>query len=139
MDRTQLQRLLPHQGDALWIDQVLGHDATCIEGLCDWSHLLNFSSLASPAYLFEAAAQLCAAHGALHAEESADTPPIRMAMVGKLSQLTVHHTPAQCQGNVTVRAEQEALSPAGALYAFSAHARDELLVDGKLLLVLVRD
>lgn len=139
MDRTQLQRLLPHQGDALWLDQVLGHDETRIEGLCGWSHLLNFSALASPLYLFEAAAQLCAAHGALHAEADSDAAPIRMAMVGKLSQLTLHHEPRERCGNVTLRAEQEALSPAGALYAFSAHARDELLVDGKLLLVLVRD
>lgn len=139
MDRTQLQRLLPHQGDALWIDQVLGHDATRIEGLCDWSHLTNFSSLASPAYLFEAAAQLCAAHGALHAGKDAELAPIRMAMVGKLSQLSVHHDPLHRRGSVTLNAEQEAISPAGALYAFSAHAENRLLVDGKLLLVLVRD
>lgn len=139
MDRTQLQRLLPHQGDALWIDQVLGHDATRIEGLCDWSHLSSFSSLASPAYLFEAAAQLCAAHGALHAGDDTDTAPIRLAMVGKLSQLSVHHEPLHRTGSVTLHAEQEALSPAGALYAFSAHAQNRLLLDGKLLLVLVRD
>jgi len=138
MDRTQLQRLLPHQGDALWIDQVLGHDATRIDGLCAWSHLLNFSALASPAYLFEAAAQLCAAHGALYAETD-EAAPIRMAMVGKLSQLSIHHDLRERSGSVSLRAEQEALSPAGALYAFSAHAQDRLLVDGKLLLVLVRD
>ncbi len=139
MDRTQLQRLLPHQGDALWIDQVLGHDATCIEGLSDWAHLLRFSERASPAYLFEAAAQLCAAHGALQGAADDGAAPIRMAMVGKLSQLNIHHTPDAPSGSVTLRAEQEALSPAGALYAFSAHAQDRLLVDGKLLLVLVRD
>ena len=39
---------------------------------------------------------------------------------------------------ITVSATQEALSPAGALYAFSIHAQQRLLLDGKLLLVLVR-
>lgn len=39
MDRTQLHSLLPHQGQALWLDALLGHDAERIEGLSAWHHL----------------------------------------------------------------------------------------------------
>ena len=61
-----------------------------------------------------------------------------MALVGKLSQLQLHHEPPRREGALHVSATQEALSPAGALYAFSIHAEQRLLLDGKLLLVLVR-
>ena len=134
MDRTQLHSLLPHQGQALWLDALLDHDAARIEGLSAWHHLDSFGDNASPCLLFEAAAQLCAAHGALYGEDNA----IDMALVGKLSQLQLHHEPQRREGALHVSATQEALSPAGALYAFSIHAEQRLLLDGKLLLVLVR-
>ncbi|WP_220816153.1 beta-hydroxyacyl-ACP dehydratase [Pseudomonas paralcaligenes] len=134
MDRTQLHSLLPHQGPALWLDALLGHDSGRIEGLSAWHHLAAFGADASPCLLFEAAAQLCAAHGALYGEDSA----IDMALVGKLSQLQLHFEPPRREGELRVAATQEALSPAGALYAFSIHAGQRLLLDGKLLLVLVR-
>lgn len=134
MDRTQLHSLLPHQGQALWLDALLGHDAGRIEGLSAWHHLDALGHDASPCLLFEAAAQLCAAHGALYGEDSA----IDMALVGKLSQLQLHFEPERREGSLHVAATQEALSPAGALYAFSIHAEQRLLLDGKLLLVLVR-
>jgi len=134
MDRTQLHSLLPHQGQALWLDALLSHDAECIEGLSAWHHLHTLGADASPCLLFEAAAQLCAAHGALYGKDNA----IDMALVGKLSQLQLHDEPARREGPLHVAASQEALSPAGALYAFSIRAEQRLLLDGKLLLVLVR-
>lgn len=134
MDRTQLHTLLPHQGKALWLDALLEHDASSIRGLSGWHHLDSLGENASPCLLFEAAAQLCAAHGALYGNDSA----IEMALVGKLSQLQLHHQPMLRDGELLVSATQEALSPAGALYGFSLHADGRLLLDGKLLLVLVR-
>lgn len=134
MDRTQLHSLLPHQGNALWLDALLDHDASSIQGLSSWHHLDSLGENASPCLLFEAAAQLCAAHGALYGQDSA----IEMALVGKLSQLQLHDHPVQRQGNLLVSATQEAMSPAGALYGFSVHFHNRLLLDGKLLLVLVR-
>lgn len=133
MDRTQLHSLLPHQGQALWLDSLLTHDAETIQGLSAWSHLDTLGVDASPCLLFEAAAQLCAAHGALYGADNA----IEMALVGKLSQLQLHFEPTQRQGPLRVTASQEALSLAGALYAFSIHTEQRLLLDGKLLLVLV--
>lgn len=134
MDRTALHSLLPHQGNALWLDCLLAHDAQRIQGLSAWKYLAAFGAYASPCLLFEAAAQLCGAHGALYGDDSA----IEMALVGKLSQLQLHHEPREREGQLLVEATQEALSPAGALYGFSIHADDHLLLDGKLLLVLVR-
>ncbi|MHB0850981.1 beta-hydroxyacyl-ACP dehydratase [Stutzerimonas nitrititolerans] len=133
MDRTQLLSLLPHQGPALWLDRVLEHDAGGIRGLSAWSHLQPFGPDASPCLLFEAAAQLCGAHGALYG----DGKSIEMALVGKLSALQLHHEPVERNGPLLVSATQEALSPAGALYAFSIHSDERLLLDGRLLLVLV--
>ncbi|MVW74542.1 hotdog family protein [Pseudomonas xionganensis] len=133
MDRTQLHSLLPHQGPALWLDGLLAHDPLSIQGLTDWHYLDAFGSAASPCLLFEAAAQLCAAHGALYGDSSA----IEMALVGKLSQLQLHHEPTRRSGALQVSATQEALSPAGALYAFCIHSEEQLLLDGKLLLVLI--
>lgn len=132
MDRTQLQRLLPHQGDALWLDALLEHDAERISGLSAWHHLDKLGADASPALLFEAAAQLCAAHGALYGDGDA----IEMALVGKLSQLQLHPVTRGSEA-LHVSARQEVLSPAGALYAFAVHAGEQPLLDGKLLLVLV--
>lgn len=134
MDRTQLHKLLPHQGPALWLDGLLAHDRLSIQGLSAWHYLDAFGPQASPSLLFEAAAQLCAAHGALYGDASA----IEMALVGKLSQLQLHHEPAQRQGSLQVEARQQALSPAGALYTFSIHTEERLLLDGTLLLVLIR-
>jgi len=133
MDRPQLLSLLPHQGAALWLDCLLEHDAGTISGLSAWAYLQPFGPDASPCLLFEAAAQLCGAHGALYG----DGKSIRMALVGKLSTLQLHHEPTERKGPLLVRATQETLSPAGALYAFSIHSNDRLLLDGRLLLVLV--
>ncbi|HEY1027085.1 MAG TPA: beta-hydroxyacyl-ACP dehydratase [Pseudomonas sp.] len=132
MDRTQLHTLLPHQGDALWLDALIDHDARGIRGLSAWHHLDKLGENASPDLLFEAAAQLCAAHGALYGE----TDAIEMALVGKLSQLHLHPVTGRNEP-LLVSARQEALSPAGALYAFAIHAGPQPLLDGKLLLVLV--
>ena len=133
MDRTHLHRLLPHQGSALWLDRLLAHDAQGISGLSDWCHLANLAEDASPCLLFEAAAQLCAAHGALYGDSTA----IDMALVGKVSQLRLRQEPECRSGTLLVQAAQESLSPAGASYRFSISARERLLLDGKLLLVLV--
>ena len=61
-----------------------------------------------------------------------------MALVGKLSQLQLQYHPTRREGALLDSAAQEALSPAGALYAFSVQEGERLLLDGKLLLVLVR-
>ena len=95
MDRTQLHSLLPHQGQALWLDALLGHDAERIEGLSAWHHLQALGHDASPCLLFEAAAQLCAAHGALYGEDNA----IDMALVASCRSYncTMNHRAARAR------------------------------------------
>jgi len=132
MDRTQLLSLLPHQGSALWLDQILEHDADSIQGLSAWSYLQPFGPDASPCLLFEAAAQLCGAHGALYGSEKA----IETALLGKLNALQLHHEPVERSGLLRIGARQESLGAAGALYAFSIYHHERLLLDGRLLLVL---
>src|SRR5690606_15866183 len=100
MDRTQLLSLLPHQGPALWLDQVLEHDASSISGLSAWSYLQPFGADASPCLLFEAAAQLCGAHGALYGSEKS----IDAALVGKLNALQLHHEPSERSGPLLISA-----------------------------------
>src|SRR5690606_16035794 len=133
MDRTQLLSLLPHQGPALWLDRVLEHDAGGLRGLSAWSHLQPFGPDASPCLLFEAAAQLCGAHGALYG----DGKSIEMALVGKLSALQLHHEPAERNCPSLVCVTRVALSPHGALSAFSIHSVERWLVGCRFFLVLV--
>lgn len=132
MDRSRLHHLLPHQGPALWLERIIAHDAGQIRGLADWSCLAPFGPAASPCLLFEAAAQLCAAHGALYGGDKS----IGMALLGKLGALRLHQVPEQRCGALLVEAEQQALSPAGASYRFAIHSQERLLLDGNLLLVL---
>lgn len=132
MDRTQLLRLLPHQGPALWLDALLDHDAARIRGLSNWSHLDKLSEQASPCLLFEAAAQLCAAHGALYG----DGKSIRGATIAKLSALHLHASPTARRGPLDLQADLDSQGAGGALYRFAIHHAGAPLLDGRLLLVL---
>lgn len=144
MEQSALRQLLPHAGDALWLQRLLRHDVDSPYGeadwLCaeaDWSCLARFGANASPALLFEAAAQLCAVHGALQAAAagSSDAAP-GTAMLGKLSDLRLHFEPAVRSGTLAIRVDRQAASAAGAQYTFAVHSGERLLLDGRLLLVL---
>lgn len=133
MHTPALHTLLPHQGSALWLEHIDAHNASSIQGECLWSCLADFGEQASAYLLFEAAAQLCAAHGALYGNDAR----IQGAYIGKLSKLTVHHDPVERCNPIKITAQQLSHSPAGALYSFNLSANQQLLVDGTLLVVLV--
>lgn len=135
MERPELRHLLPHQGNALWLQRLLSHEGDTLRGETDWSCLARFGAAASPALLFEAAAQLCAAHGALQAREHPAAPPAT-AMVGKLSGMRLHYEPVVREGTLALRVDRQAASPAGAQYTFAVHSGERLVLDGTLLLVL---
>jgi len=128
-----LHTLLPHQGSALWLQHINAHNASSIQGECLWSCLADFGERPSLCLLFEAAAQLCAAHGALYGNDAR----IQGAYIGKLSKLSVHHDPIERCNPIKIEAQQLSHSLAGALYSFSLTADQQLLMDGTLLLVLV--
>lgn len=133
MPTPPLHSLLPHQGSALWLEHIDAHNATRIQGECLWRCLADFGERPSLCLLFEAAAQLCAAHGALYGNDTG----IQGAYIGKLSKLTMHHDPAQRCDPIKIEAEQLSHSVAGALYRFSLSSNQQLLLDGTLLVVLV--
>lgn len=133
MPTPPLHTLLPHQGSALWLEQINTHNATSIQGQCLWSCLADFGERPSAGLLFEAAAQLCAAHGALYGNDTR----IQGAYIGKLSKLTVHHDPLERCNPISIEAQQLSHSLTGALYSFRLTSQQQLLIDGTLLLVLV--
>jgi predicted hotdog family 3-hydroxylacyl-ACP dehydratase len=135
MERPELRHLLPHQGEALWLQRLLGHNGDTLQGETDWSCLARFGDDASPALLFEAAAQLCAAHGALLARPAAAAAAGATAMIGKLSAMRLHFEPLHREGTLAIRVDRQAASPAGAQYTFAVYSRERLLLDGTLLLV----
>lgn len=128
-----LHRLLPHQGSALWLQHINAHNASSIQGECLWSCLADFGERPSLCLLFEAAAQLCAAHGALYGNDAR----IQGAYIGKLSKLSVHHDPAERCDPIKIQAQLLSHSPIGALYSFSLTSHQQLLLSGTLLMVLV--
>lgn len=136
MERPELRHLLPHQGEALWLQRLLGHDGDTLHGEADWSCLARFGEAASPALLFEAAAQLCAVHGALLAPGADGGAGRNTALVGKLSAMRLHFEPIQRMGALAIRVDRQAASPAGAQYTFAVRSGERLLLDGTLLLVL---
>lgn len=132
MPISYLHTLLPHQGSALWLEHIGAHTASSIQGECLWSCLADFGERPAPYLLFEAAAQLCAVHGALYGNDAR----IQGAYIGKLSKLTVHHDPAERRDPIKIDAQQLSHSVAGALYSFSLSCNQQLLLDGTLLVVL---
>jgi len=131
MSNSDLAALLPHRGTALWLNAITQHDQQHITGECDWDCLAELTQMHS-AYLFEAAAQLCAAHGALYAKHSTPTE----AYIGKLSKLNVYSHAVQTCTSVQIKAVQQSTNEASALYQFSVTQQQQLLLDGNLLLVL---
>ena len=133
MHTASLHNLLPHQDSALWLQHINSHTPLSIQGECLWSCLALFGERPSPGLLFEAAAQLCAAHGALYGNDGR----VQAAYIGKLSKLTVHHDPVERCDPITIDAQQLSYSLAGALYRFSLSSKQQLLVDGTLLVALL--
>ena len=123
-------QLLPPKNSALWLSSVTAHTSEQIVGECEPDRLRQLSQI-QPAYLFEAAAQLCAAHGVLYGSPQHSTE----AYIGKLSKLRVYqqHLP---DDRLQIRAEQQSSSASSALYQFSVSHHGSLLLDGSLLLVL---
>lgn len=131
MSHSELTALLPHRGTALWLNAITQHDQQTITGECDWDCLSELT-LRHSAYFFEAAAQLCAAHGALYAKHGAPAE----AYIGKLSKLNVHQQAAQAGSTLQIKAVQQSTNAFSALYLFTITQQQQLLLDGNLLLVL---
>lgn len=131
MTPSNLHDLLPHRGDALWLHSIAQHDADRISGYCR-ADCLQHLHAAHSGWLFEAAAQLCAAHGALYANDYTVTS----AHLGKVSAVRVHAAPVPHHGLLQLQAQRLGNSTASALYQFSVSQQQRPLLDGQLLVVL---
>lgn len=131
MALPELTALLPHRGTALWLTAITEHDQQSITGECDRDCLAELTQQHS-AYFFEAAAQLCAAHGALYAKHNSPTE----AYIGKLSKLKVYQQATSTDGPLQVKATQQSANELSAAYLFTVTQQQQVLLDGTLLLVL---
>ena len=131
MTTIEPQQLLPHRGDALWLQSIQQHSPHSISGCCNLSCLHGLQEISS-LMLFEAAAQLCAAHGALYAGNMT----IKAAHIGKVTAVRSHAPLQLGLQKASLQATLLCNSTTSASYSFSIHQQDNLLVDGKLLLVL---
>ena len=129
MDRIAIEQLLPHRGTALWLDTVTQLDADSISGETVVGCLPPCGQNGNSHLLYEAAAQLCAVHGASRAGSA------KRAYVAKVQQLQIHHHYSANQA-VTVRCQLLSQNLAGALYQFSLYQNPQLLLSGNLLVVI---
>ncbi|MBZ9613050.1 hypothetical protein [Rheinheimera maricola] len=129
MNRIAIEQLLPHRGTALWLDTVTQLNADSISGQTVVGCLGQYDHNGNSHLLYEAAAQLCAVHGARHAGSA------KSAYVAKVQQLQIHqHYSATLA--VTVRCQLLSQNQAGALYQFNLYQNSQLLLSGNLLVVI---
>ena len=129
MDRIAIEQLLPHSGAALWLDTVTQLDAGSISGQTVVGCLKQYDHNSNAHLLYEAAAQLCAVHGASRAGSA------KRAYVAKVQHLKIHH---HYSANLPVTVHCQLLSQnlAGAQYQFELYQHPHLLLSGILLVVL---
>lgn len=130
MERTAIEQLIPHRGQALWLDSVCDISEQHIAGLASAGCTAHYGKFAEPCLLFEAAAQLCAVHGA-----AKQTNGKVQAYVAKVQQLNVHSF-AVAPGPLLVRCNLLSNNPVGALYHFTLHSAALPVLSGHLLVVI---
>lgn len=129
MNRIAIEQLLPHRGTALWLDTVTQLDTDSISGQTVVGCLAQYHHNGNSYLLYEAAAQLCAVHGASRAGSA------KRAYVAKVQHLQIHHH-YSANLAVTVRCQLLSQNLAGALYQFNLYQNPQLLLSGNLLVVI---
>ncbi|WNO59518.1 hypothetical protein [Rheinheimera sp. MMS21-TC3] len=128
MNRVDLEQLLPHRGAALWLDSVSHIESTQIIGQTTANCLAMYGQY-SPSYLlYEAAAQLCAVHGASQSSQAKQAYVVKIQKL-KVYQATTSATPA------TLHCQLLNQNGFGAQYQFEV-TQDQCLITGKLLMVI---
>lgn len=138
MDRAAIARRIPHQGRMCLLDAVLQHDDAHI--VCtSRSHLLADNPLRHQGVLgaatgVEYAAQAMALHCALLA---GDAPRARSGYLTSVRALDLHaHTLDETPQPLRITASRLALNDNTAMYQFSIHAGERLLLEGRLSAVM---
>lgn len=128
LNRLALEQLLPHRGPALWLDSVSHIEPTQIIGLTTANCLTLYGKDCSSYLLYEAAAQLCAVHGASQSSQA------KQAYVVKIQKLKVYQTTAVAKP-VTLHCQLLNQNGFGAQYQFEA-SQEQCLITGNLLMVI---
>ncbi len=131
LDRSQIERRIPHAGAMCLLDAVRRWDATtiaCEAGAPTAAHPLARSGIVPAIAAVEDAAQAAAVHGALL--DAADTP-----RAGRLAKLIEVELPVAAldAGALTVHAELLSRVEAGCMYRFEVSDRRGCVARGRLL------
>ena len=138
MDRSAIASRIPHQGRMCLLDAVLRYDDADI-ACTTRSHLLADNPLRHNGVLgaavgVEYAAQAMALHCALLA---GDAPRARSGYLTSVRALELHaHTLDETSQPLLIAASRLALNDNTAMYQFSIHAGERLLVKGRLSAVI---
>lgn len=138
MDRAAIASRIPHQGCMCLLDAVLRYDDASI-ACTTLSHLLADNPLRHNGVLgaalgVEYAAQAMALHCALLA---GDAPRARSGYLTSVRALELHaNTLDETPQPLCIKASRLALNDNTAMYQFSIHAGERLLVQGRLSAVI---
>ncbi|WP_246211116.1 3-hydroxylacyl-ACP dehydratase [Vogesella oryzae] len=141
MDQAWIAARIPHQGSMCLLSEVVSWSEDDIVCFAD-SHQLPDNPLRAAGRLgvanaIEYAAQAMAVHGALLAGDAA---PARAGYLTSVRELSWHCR--QLDGlaaPLRIHAERLSGSPVNAMYRFTLHAGERLLVSGRLGVVLDAD
>lgn len=135
LNRSDVERLLPHVGLMCFLDAVTdwdAHNISCSAAAPDKGHPLMRNGKVPAIAAAEYAAQACALHGALL--DAATTP--RVGMLAKLSNVEVHQAwfPAN-EKTLSVRTTLISRARGGCLYSFDVVSAHQPIASGRLMVV----
>lgn len=139
LDRVWIERHIPHKGRMCLLDEVLQWDPIWIR--CRSStHRAPDNPLRAHGRLgaacgIEYAAQAIAIHGALLVPNDGASP--RVGYLGSLRAVILHVARIdQIDANLIATAERLSADSRGALYDFTVHGGEQLLLNGRATVVL---
>lgn len=139
LDRAWIEQHIPHKGRMCLLDEVLQWDVVRIRCRSATHHSpdnpLRAHGRLGGACGIEYAAQAMAVHGALLGAEGEACPPI--AYLGSLRAVTVYVARLdRIDASLIATAERLQADSVAALYAFTVHGGEALLVSGRATIVL---
>jgi predicted hotdog family 3-hydroxylacyl-ACP dehydratase len=139
LDKSALERLLPHRGAMCLLDSVASWDADRIDCRAAShrapTHPLRLGGRLPAVVAFEYAAQAMAVHGGLRARPDQDVAPGYLVAVrdARLHVATLDDIAA----DLAISAICQAADVKGLTYAFSVKADERLVAEGRATVVLV--
>lgn len=139
LDRAAIAARIPHAGSMCLLHEVVAWNSDSIECRArshrDPANPLRARGQLAAVHGVEYAAQAMALHGALLGGEG--TPASRPGYLGAIRSLQLHAPRLDLEvDELTVRAERLAGDASHVLYAFTVHAGERILVEGRTSVAL---